>query len=375
MRCAVMPDIQIFLFISGGLVALIVGGELLVRGATGIAVAAGVSSLVIGLTVVAFGTSMPEMVVSLQAAAAGSPGIAVANVVGSNIFNILCILGLCGMIAPLAVSSQLVRIDVPIMILGSLLVYIFSFGGKILPWQGLILLTILISYTVFIVRRSRSETRAVKAEYEAALSDERAEVKDIPVWLSGVLVLVGLFVLVLGARWLIDGSVALARRFGVSETVIGLTIVAAGTSLPEVAASVMATIKGERDIAIGNIVGSCTFNLFAILGITPLVSGGLPVPPEMLNVDLPVMLIAAIACFPHFVAGLTFNRIEGVLFFFSYIGYTSWLVLQATGSLMRPDFERVVMTIVLPVLVPVILLVLWSKYSLSRKGPRNAKSS
>ncbi|GAB4431822.1 MAG: calcium/sodium antiporter [Turneriella sp.] len=370
-----MGDSQIFLFISGGLVALVVGGEFLVRGATGIAVAAGVSSLVIGLTVVAFGTSMPELVVSLQAAAAGSPGIAVANVVGSNIFNILFILGLCGMIAPLAVSSQLVRIDVPLMIFGSLLVYIFAFGGKIMPWQGLLLLAVLTSYTIFIVKRSRRETRAVKAEYDEALSDERAEVKNVPVWLSAVLVLVGLFVLVLGARWLIDGSVALARRFGVSETVIGLTIVAGGTSLPEVAASVMATIKGERDIAIGNIVGSSSFNLFAILGFAPIFSGGLPVAPEMLNVDFPVMVIAAIACFPHFVAGLTFNRIEGLLFFISYAGYTTWLVLQATGSLLRPDFERVVMTIVLPVLVPVVLLVLWSKYRLSRSMAKKAKSS
>ncbi len=368
-----MPDFQIFLLISGGLVALVIGGELLVRGATGLAVAAGVSSLVIGLTVVAFGTSMPELVVSLQAASAGSAGIAVANVVGSNIFNILFILGLCGMIAPLAVSSQLVRIDVPLMIFGSLLVYVFAFGGAIAPWQGLLLLTILISYTIYIVRRSRRESRAVKAQFDAALSDERAQVKNLPVWLSGLLVIVGLFVLVVGARWLIDGSVVLARRFGVSETVIGLTIVAAGTSLPEVAASVMATIKGERDIAIGNIVGSSTFNLFAILGVAPVFSGGLPVAPEMLNVDFPVMVIAAIACFPHFVAGLTFNRIEGILFFLAYVCYSSWLVLQATGSIMRPDFERIIMSFVLPVVVPVVVLVLWTKYRLSRTAAKRAR--
>ena len=275
-----MSDLQIFLLIAGGLVALTVGGELLVRGATGIAVAAGVSSLVIGLTIVAFGTSMPELVVSLKASAAGSPGIAVANVIGSNIFNILFILGLCGIIAPLAVSSQLVRIDVPLMILGSLLVYVFALGDTIRPWQGLLLLAILSSYTIFIVRRSRRETRAVKTQYDRALSDERTEVKKLPVWISGLLLLVGLFILVIGAQWLIEGSVVLARRFGVSETVIGLTIIAGGTSLPEVAASVMATIKGERDIAIGNIIGSCTFNIFAILGIAPLFSGGLPAWPR-----------------------------------------------------------------------------------------------
>ncbi|MFO1472447.1 MAG: calcium/sodium antiporter [Turneriella sp.] len=361
-----MSDLQIFLLIAGGLVALTIGGELLVRGATGIAVAAGVSSLVIGLTIVAFGTSMPELVVSLRASAAGSAGIAVANVIGSNIFNVLFILGICGMIAPLAVSSQLVRIDVPLMIVGSLLAYVFALGGTIRPWQGLLLLAILFSYTIFIVRRSRRETRAVKAEYDKALSDERAEVKKLPVWISGLLLLAGLFILVIGAQWLIAGSVVLARRFGISESVIGLTIIAGGTSLPEVAASVMATIKGERDIAIGNIIGSCTFNIFAILGIAPLFSGGLPVAPEMLAVDFPLMLIAAIACFPHFVIGLTFNRIEGVLFFLTYAGYTTWLVLQATGSVIRPDFERVVLTIVLPLLVTAVLLILWSKYRFMR---------
>lgn len=361
-----MSDFTILVLIAAGLTALIVGGELLVRGATGIAVAAGVSSLVIGLTVVAFGTSVPELVVSLQAAAAGSPGIAVANVVGSNIFNVFFILGLCGMIAPLSVSSQLVRIDVPLMIFGSLLVYIFAFNGSIKPWQGFLLFMTLVCYTIFIVRRSRKETRAVKAEYEAALSDEKSAVAQLPVWVSGLLVLVGLFVLVLGARWLIEGSVALARRFGVSETVIGLTIVAAGTSLPEVAASVVATLKGERDIAIGNIVGSCTFNLFAILGIAPMASGGLPVGAEMLNVDFPVMLVAAIACFPHFVAGFTFNRLEGMLFFLSYLGYTVWLVLQATGSVLKPDFERIATTVIFPLLIPIVLLILWSKHRLSR---------
>lgn len=362
-----MSDSLVFLHIAGGLIALAAGGELLVRGATALAVSAGVSSLVIGLTVVAFGTSMPELVVSLQANASGSAGIAVANVVGSNIFNILFILGLCGIIAPLSVASQVVRLDVPFLIFGSLVVYGIAQFGSITAWNGLFLISCLTVYTAFIIRRSRRETRAVRAEYDAALKEERNEVKNLPLWLNFILLATGLLVLVLGARWLIEGSVAVARSFGVGETVIGLTIVAAGTSLPEVAASVMATLKGERDIAIGNIIGSSTFNIFAILGFAPVLAGSLPVPPEMLDVDFPVMLFAAIACFPHLVAGLVFNRLEGILFFLSYCGYTTYLVLSAMGSPHLHAVRQVFVTVVLPLLCLSILLILWTKMRMARK--------
>ncbi|MCX7633674.1 MAG: calcium/sodium antiporter [Turneriella sp.] len=357
----------IFLHLTGGLVALAIGGELLIRGAVALAFAAKVSPLVIGLTVVAFGTSMPELVVSLQAAAAGSPGIAVANVVGSNIFNTLCILGLCGMIARLVVSSQLIRFDIPLVIAGSLMVYLFALTGNIHNWQGLLLFAILVSYTIFIIRQSRRENRAIRKEYERALEETREEVKRLPAWFALVLAIGGWLVLILGARWLIDGSVHLARRFGISETVIGLTIVAAGTSLPEVAASVVATLRGERDIAIGNIIGSNTFNIFGILGIAPLFAGSLPVDEAMLRVDFPLMLISAIACFPHLITGMVFSRIEGVLFFAAYVCYTTWLVFDATGHPIKSIFSKAMLEIVLPLLAPLIMWILWDKHRRLKK--------
>jgi len=361
-----MTDFQITLLILGGLVALVVGGEFLVRGATGLAVAAKVSSLVIGLTVVAYGTSAPELVVSIQAAASGSPEIAMANVVGSNIFNLLFILGICGLIAPLAVSSQLLRIDVPVMIFASILVWIFALPGKIAPWQGVALLTIIIGYTTYIVRQSRKETRKVKAEYDKALKDEKEEVAKFPIWLSLLFVALGLVVLVMGARWLVDGAVSLARRFGVSETVIGLTIVAGGTSLPELAASAVATMRGERDIAIGNLVGSCISNLLVILGVAPLMSGGLAIAPQLLQIDIPVMVAAAVACLPLFFVGLKFGRGEAALFLIAYVSYAAYLVLLATSSAQIAGYERMMFTIVLPVGVALLLWIIWGKQKNAR---------
>ena len=367
-----MSDLHIFLLLGGGLIALVVGGEFLVRGATGLAVAAKVSSLVIGLTVVAYGTSAPEMVVSIQAAFSGYANIAIANVVGSNIFNVLFILGICGLLAPLAVSSQLVRIDVPVMIVASLLVWFFSQNGSLQPWQGIILLAIIISYTLFIVKRSRHETKSVHAEYDASLKEEKAEVKEYPLWLSLAFVALGLLVLVFGARWLVDGAVSLARRFGVSETVIGLTIVAGGTSLPEVAASTVATLRGERDIAIGNIVGSSICNLLVILGVAPIVSGGLAVAPEILRVDLPVMTVAAAVCLPLFFLGFRFGRIEAFLFLLSYVAYTIFLILQAGQSAALDRYVWLLGHVALPAVLVAGFSLLYTKYKLAQK---TAKSS
>ncbi|AFM12796.1 calcium/sodium antiporter [Turneriella parva] len=364
-----MTDFHITLLILGGLVALVVGGEFLVRGATGLAVAAKVSSLVIGLTVVAYGTSAPELVVSIQAAANGSPEIAMANVVGSNIFNLLFILGICGLIAPLAVSSQLLRIDVPVMILASGLVWVFAIPGKIAPWQGAFLLAVIIVYTTFIVRSSRKKSRKVKAEYDKALKDEKEEVAGYPIWLSLVFVALGLTVLVFGARWLVEGSVTLARRFGVSETVIGLTIVAGGTSLPELAASAVATFRGERDIAIGNLVGSNISNLLVILGIAPLMGGGLQVAPQLLQFDIPVMVASAIACLPLFFVGHKFSRGEGMLFLLSYLSYATYLILLATGSGAIGGFQQMMLTVALPIAASLLLWIVAVKYRKARGAP------
>jgi cation:H+ antiporter len=367
-----MSELQTFLLLAGGLIALVVGGEFLVRGATGLAVAAKVSTLVIGLTVVAYGTSAPELVVSIHAAASGSPEIAMANVVGSNIFNLLFILGLCGIIAPLSISSQLVRIDVPVMVGASLLVWLFASYGRIAPWQALILLTILVGYTIFIVKHSRSETRKVQLEFDAALKADQDEVTGYPVWLNLLLIVTGLFVLIIGARWLVDGSVDLARRFGISETVIGLTIVAAGTSLPEAAASAIATLRGERDIAIGNLVGSSISNLLAILGVAPIASNGLIVSPQLLQVDIPVMVAAALACLPLFIVGLKFGRREALLFLLSYMCYALWLVLSAGDKALLASYERGLFLVAFPAAALSAFWIIIAKY---RAGANESKSS
>ncbi|MCA9134594.1 MAG: calcium/sodium antiporter, partial [Planctomycetales bacterium] len=237
-----------------GLVTLVVGGELLVRGASLLAMAMRISPLVIGLTVVAFGTSAPELGVSLQAATSGAADVAIGNVLGSNICNVLMILGLAALVTPLAVSSQLIRIDVPIMILASLAFWAFAWDLQIVRWEGIVLFTSLIFYIVFCIRQSRKERSVVVEEFAhelpvpSGLTSRR--------WVQVALLLVGLVLLGLGSKWLVGGAVSLATQWGVSELIIGLTIVALGTSLPEVVTSVVASLRGERDIAVGNVIGS-----------------------------------------------------------------------------------------------------------------------
>jgi cation:H+ antiporter len=333
-------SLEIALMIIGGLIALVVGGDLLVRGASAIALRAGVSTLVIGLTVVAYGTSMPELVVSLKAGLEGNPNIAVANVVGSNIFNVLMILGLCALILPLAVSRQLVKVDVPVMIGGSLAMAIMAYDGRIAWYEGVLLCIAVMGYTYSIVSSSRKleakkKREAQEAARHAADTEADAAALKVPpsLALNLFFIIGGLTVLVIGANYLIEGSVQLAKNFGVSDTVIGLTIVAVGTSLPEVAASVIATWKGERDIAIGNVIGSNIYNIFMILGIASVATpGGLAVAPEMIVFDIPVMVAVAVICLPVFLSKLDISRLEGGLFFGGYVAYTTYLVLAATQS-------------------------------------------
>ena len=258
-----------------GLAALVLGAELLVRGASRLALAFGISPLVVGLTVVAFGTSTPELAVSVQSAWAGQVDIALGNVIGSNIFNVLFILGASALIVPLTVHQQVIRQEVPIMIGASLLLWVLATDGGIARWEGLLLTALVVGYTLLLIRQSRRETAAtqaaVDAEYAEAFVPAGTDWRDH--WgVQLLLILAGLALLVLGARWLVEAAVNFARVLGVSETVIGLTIVAVGTSLPEVATSIMAAIRGERDIAVGNVVGSNIFNLLGIGGIAALVT-------------------------------------------------------------------------------------------------------
>ncbi|MBN8442810.1 MAG: calcium/sodium antiporter [Thauera sp.] len=316
-----------------GLLALILGAELLVRGASRIAIAVGISPLVVGLTVVAFGTSSPELSVSVQSAWSGQVDIALGNVVGSNIFNVLFILGLSAMITPLLVDEQLVRREVPVMIGVSLLLWALAADGTISRLDGILLAGLLIGYTVVLIRASRRETaqRSAAAATNAEAAPQDAAASAGGHWaLQIAFIAAGLALLVLGSNWLVEAAVGFARALGVSELVIGLTLIAAGTSLPEVATSITAALRGERDIAVGNVVGSNVFNILGVLGVSAMVSpAGLAVAPSMPVFDLPVMVAVALACLPVFFTGRVIGRWEGALFFAYYLAYTAYLILAA----------------------------------------------
>ncbi len=325
-------DFLTIVMLIAGLVLLVAGAEALVRGASRLAAAVGISPLVIGLTVVAFGTSSPEMAVSTQAALNGQADIALGNVVGSNIFNVLFILGVSALITPLIVAQQLIRLDVPIMIGVSVLLLLLGLDGRLGLFDGILLFAGIVVYTVFAIWQSRREQAQVQAEYAQEYGvDARKSRGALQVAINIGLVVGGLVLLVLGSQWLVQGAIAIATFFGVSELVIGLTIVAAGTSLPEVAASIIAALKGERDIAVGNVVGSNIFNILAILGISSIVGPeGIAVSAAALRFDIPVMIAVAVACLPIFFTGYTIARWEGALFLGYYVVYTTFLILTAT---------------------------------------------
>lgn len=350
-----MSPNTVLLFVAGG-VLLILGAELLVRGASRLAIAAGISPLVVGLTVVAFGTSSPELAVTVGAAHAGQADLALGNVVGSNIFNVLFILGISALIAPLVVAQQLVRLDVPLMIVASVLVMVLGLDGRIGRLDGLILFAGIVAYTLFLIRQSRRESAQVKAEYDRALDGEKRRCSS---WLLNLaLIGVGLALLVLGARWLVEAAVTTATTLGVSELVIGLTIVAAGTSLPEVATSVLASVRGERDIAVGNVVGSNLFNLLSVLGLGSLVApGGLPVSPGALTFDIPVMIAVALATLPIFFTGYAIARWEAAVFLGYYVAYVVYLILDATRHDALFEFEAAMTWFVLPLTTMTLMVI------------------
>jgi cation:H+ antiporter len=355
-----LNDILLF---AGGLIFLIAGAESLVRGASKLALSFGLSPLVVGLTVVAFGTSSPELAVSVKSAYAGQADIALGNVVGSNILNILFILGISALIAPLVVARQVVRQEVPIMIGASVLLFVLALDGTISRGDGTMLVVLLTGYTFFLIRQSRQAGPESVADdlKESDTSGTRAMDRHWPVQL--LLIVAGLALLVLGSNWLVESAVAFARRFGISEMVIGLTIIAAGTSLPEVATSVMAAIRGERDIAVGNVIGSNLFNIFAVLGVSALVAPvALSVPQAMISFDLLVMLAVAIACLPIFFTGNLIARWEGALFLGYYLAYTSYLILAAQEHDALQTYGTVMGWVVLPLTAVTITVFAWREW-------------
>lgn len=347
--------LPIVLFLIAGLVLLIWGAELLVRGASRIATSAGISPLVVGLTVVAFGTSSPELAVSVMSAFKGQADLAIGNVVGSNIFNVLLILGLSAIIVPLIVAQQLVRFDVPVVIGVSFLLFALGYDGRIGRLDGILLFSGAIAYTVFLIRQSRKEKNAeVEAEYAKEFGGENPG----SWWKNVGLVLVGLGGLMLGSKWLVDSAVAIAESFGVSELVIGLTIVAAGTSMPEVATSVVAAIRGERDIAVGNVVGSNLFNILSVIGLSSIIApSGINVSETALRFDIPVMIAVAVACFPIFFAGHRISRTNGIAFLGFYIAYVVYLIFNATSHEALGTLRSAMVYFILPLTTLTLIFI------------------
>lgn len=350
-----MADLLTFAF---GLTALVAGASALVRGASKLALSLGLSPLVVGLTIVAFGTSAPELAVSAGAVLDGHTDMALGNVVGSNVFNVLFILGVSALITPLVVDVQLIRQEVPIMVGASLLLAVLCLDLRLGAWDAALLLGAMLAYTVFLIVQSRRQNQAAQDEYAAEIRPAEAGGWDARLPVQIGLVLAGLALLVLGSGWLVEAATRFARAFGVSDLVIGLTIVAAGTSLPEVAASLTAALKGERDIAVGNVVGSNTFNILGCLGVSGLLSGGtgLAVPPAVLNFDLWVMIAVALACLPVFLTGREIARWEGAVFVGYYLAYIGYLILRAQQHDALPAFSAAMLGFVVPLTVVALVV-------------------
>lgn len=361
-----MTAITLILFILG-FVLLVGGAELLVRGASRLAVATGISPLVVGLTVVAYGTSAPELAVTIQASFAGQADIAIGNVVGSNIANILLVLGLSAIIAPLIVARQLVRLDIPLMIGLSFLVLVISLDGMISRLDGIVLFTGAATYTIFTIGQSRKESRA---EYELEFDSAKANLKrPVQIFIQLGFIILGVGMVVFGSRWLIEGAVAIAHWLGVSKLIIGLTIVAVGTSLPEVATSVVASLRNERDIAVGNVVGSNIFNILSVLGLVSIVApAGVNVSPAALNFNIPIMIAVAIICLPIFFTGYRIERWEGLMFLGYYLTYMVFLYLQATQHDALPTISTIISLIIIPITVVAILVSLVRHLQFNRRS-------
>jgi cation:H+ antiporter len=355
-----------FLWLALGLAVLVVGAEFLVRGASRLALSLGVAPLVVGLTIVAFGTSAPELAVSIQAAGTGQVDVALGNVVGSNIFNVLFILGLSALIAPLVVARQVVRQEVPIMVGVTVLLVALAVDGSISRAEGLLFVVLLAAYTVLLYVQSRraGPDGAVPVETPAGSRWDAH-------WAVQLLLIAGgLVLLVIGARTFVGAAIDIARMFGVSELIIGLTIVAAGTSMPEVATSIMAAIRGQRDIAVGNVVGSNTFNILGVLGVSALVApAALPVAPSLQAFDLPVMTAVAFACLPIFFTGASIARWEGAVFLAYYVAYVVYLVLNAQQHDALTGYSLAMRWVVLPLTVLTLVVIAVREWRARRRAP------
>ena len=332
-----------------GLVLLVAGGEALVRGGSKLGLRLGMSPLVIGLTIVAAATSAPELAVSVDASLRGAPGVAVGNVVGSNITNVLLVLGVAAVILPVAVGRQLVRLDVPVMVVISALLLVLALDHNIGRFDGAVLLTALTGYLVWSLRAGRGAPAAEEVELPDGKEGaaRRGFLRDL------AFIVVGVGMLVLGARLLVDAATTLAAAVGLSDLVIGLTVVAVGTSLPEVATSVIAALRAHPGIAIGNVVGSCTFNIGLVMGLTAVVAPGqgVPVDPAAVNFDLPVMVATAVALLLVAETTRVVTRWEAVFLLGYFAVYVTYVLLDAGDHDALPRFSAVMVAFIAPLTV------------------------
>lgn len=318
------------------------------RAAVRLAASLKVRPLIIGLTVVAMSSSAPQMAVSLQAALSSSPDISVGSVVGSNIFNVLVTLGLCALIIPLRVARQLVRADIPLMIGASLLVLALSYNGELSAFDGMILLLALVAYLLVLARRARRQLPS-----NPSINQISSRTQQV---ISLATMAFGLALLVMGGHLMVQAAVIIAQNLGLSERVIGLTVIAGSTSLPALSTSLIAALRGERDIAVGNVIGSNLFNLLGVLGLTALIAPSpLSISPNALNFDLPVMLAVAALCLPVFYSGYRVTRTEGLLLLALYLAYALHIVSFTTGMPLADKLETLMNYCVLPVLAAVIV--------------------
>lgn len=317
----------------GGLVVIIVGAEMLLRSASRLAVALGISPIVIGLTIVSVGTSAPELAVGITAGLEGKGPLAVGNIAGTNIVNILLILGLSALMRPLPTRLLSTRLDVPVMIASALALIVVSWDGLLSQMEGVLLMLAAVIYTVAVVQLSRLEPPLMQQEFKDEFSEPPAPQQTSnqrKAW-NAVLLIVGMALTVLGAELLVSGAVDLAKAFGVSDAFIGLTIVAIGTSAPELVTTLIATWKNERDVAIGNLIGSSVYNILFILGLScAVVPGGIDVSQDVLWIDMPVAAAVAIVCLPVFKSDQLVSRREGAFFVVAYLLYLTMLVTLRT---------------------------------------------
>ena len=347
-------DFLTIVYLIVGLVCLVLGAEWLVKGASSIASKLGIAPIVIGLTIVAFGTSAPEFAVSIGGAVSGNTELAIGNVVGSNSINILLILGLSATIGGLSIEQRLLKIDIPLLIVISIVTYVLLLNDVVGRIEGGVLFAGLLVYVGWLLRDARkAEPVAVQKEYSESVEALEGASVSRPMAFQVALVAVGFGLLVLGSRLLVNSATEIATELGVSDLIIGLTVVAAGTSLPELATSVLAAFRGQRDIAVGNVVGSNIFNTLGVLGGSAVFSSdGLPVSSEVIRLDFPVMLGATFVLLPICWNGFMIKRWEGFLLAAFYVAYVAYLVMEA-GDSTAPELFRTAMLII----VPLVLIV------------------